>query len=126
MAIMAIMDRLEQRNDGAPLGIGLLDRIGLGWELWRRGGRALRALADPHTCQWRHLAYASLPITEESPEASTLMIEGCCLCPAVRSEVVAGRWVPDAFGKLARVGGLASPAPTFPTLATAGAARGRA
>lgn len=123
---MAVMDRLEQRNDEAPLGIGLLDRIGRGWELWRGGGRAPQALADPHTCQWRLLAYAALPITEESPKASTLKIEGCFLCPTVRSEVVAGRWVPDAFGELVRVGGLASPAPTFPTLATAGAARGRA
>ncbi|MBI5627274.1 MAG: hypothetical protein HY953_00015 [Candidatus Rokubacteria bacterium] len=123
---MAVMDRLEQRNDEAPLGIGLLDRIGRAWGSWRGGDRAPQALADPHTCQWRHLAYASLPITEESPEASTLMIEGCCLCPTVRSGVVAGRWIPDAFGELVRVGGLASPAPTFPALATAGAARGRA
>ena len=123
---MAVMDRLERRNDGAPLGVDLLDRIGRAWELWRGGGRAPQALADPHTCQWRHLAYASLPITEESPEASTLVIEGCCLCPIVRSGVVAGRWVPDASGELARVGGQASHAPTFPTLATAGAARGRA
>lgn len=45
---------------------------------WR--GSRTAGLADPHTCQWRHLAYASLPITEESPDASTLMIEGCCLC----------------------------------------------
>jgi len=117
---MAVMDRLEQRNDGAALGIGR------GWSFWRRGRRPPQALADPHICQWRHLAYASLPITEESPEASTLMLEGCCLCPGVRSEVVAGRWVPDAFGKLVRVDGLASPAPTFATLATAGAANGRA
>ena len=123
---MAIMDRLEQRNGGAQRGTGLLDRIGLGWDLWRGRGRAPQTLADPHTCQWRRLAYASLPITEESPEASTLMIEGCCLCPAVRSGVVAGRWVPDAFGEMVRVGGLASPAPAFPTLATAGAAHGRA
>jgi hypothetical protein len=123
---MAVVDRLEQRNDGAPLGIDLLDRIGRGWEFWRGGGRAPQAFADPHTCQWGPLAYVSLAITEESPEASTLMIEGCCLCPTVRSGVVAGRWVSGAFGQLVRVGGLASPAPTFPTLATAGAARGRA
>jgi len=123
---MGVMDRLEQRNDGAPLGIGLLDQIRRGWESWCGGGRAPQTLADPHTCQWRHLAYASLPITEKSPEASTLIIEGCYLCPALRSGVVAGRWVPDAFGELVRVGGLASPAPTFPTLATAGAARGHA
>ena len=123
---MAVMDRLEQRNDEAPLGIGLLDRISRGWGSWRGRDRAPQALADPHTCQWRLLAYASLPITEESPGASTLMVEGCCLCPTVRSWVVAGRWVPDAFGALVRVGGLASPAPTFPALATAGAARGRA
>lgn len=123
---MAVMDRLEQRNDGAPLGIGLLDRIGRAWESWRGGDRAPQALADPHTCQWRRLAYASLPTTEESPEASTLIIEGCCLCPTVRSGVVAGRWVPDAFGELVWVGGVATPRPTFPTLATTGAARGRA
>ncbi|MEK7445007.1 MAG: hypothetical protein AABZ70_09145 [candidate division NC10 bacterium] len=123
---MAVMDRLEQRNDEAPLGIGLLDRIGRAWWPRRGGNRAPQAPADPHTCQWRHLAYASLPITEDSPEASTLMIEGCCLCPTVRSGVVAGRWVPDSFGELVRVGGLASPAPTFPALATAGAGRGRA
>ena len=123
---MAVMDRLEQRNDEAPLGIGLLDRIGRGWGSWRGGVGAPQAPADPHTCQWRHLAYASLPITEESPETSTLMVDGCCLCPTVRSWVVAGRWVPDAFGELVRAGGLASPAATFPALATAGAARGRA
>jgi len=110
---MAVMDWLGQRNDGAPLGIGLLDRIGWGWDLWRGGSRAPQVLADPHTCQWRHLAYASLPITEESPEASTLVIEGCRLCPIVRSGVVAGRWVPNAFGELVRVGGLASPPPRF-------------
>ncbi len=115
---MAVMDRLEQRNDGAPLGIGR------GWNFWRRGRRAPQALANPHACQWRRLAYASLPVTEESPEASTLMIEGCCLCPSVRSEVVAGRWVPDAFGDLV-MEGPASPAPPLPTFATAGGARGR-
>lgn len=41
------------------------------------------------------------------------MIEGCGLCPTVRSGVVAGRWIPDAFDALVRVGGPASPAPRF-------------
>jgi hypothetical protein len=123
---MAVMDRLERRNDEAPLGIGLLDRIGRGWWGGRRGEEpAPQAPADPHICQWRHLAYASLPITEESPEASTLMIEGCCLCPTVRSGVVAGRWVPGAFGGLVRVGGVASP-PMSPPPPAAGAEGGRA
>ncbi len=54
------------------------------------------------------------------------MIEGCGLCPTVRSGVVAGRWIPDAFDALVRVGGPASPAPVFPTFATAGAHRERA
>lgn len=123
---MAVMDRLEQRNDEALLGIGLLGRIGRGWWGSRRGeDPAPQAPVAPHICQWRHLAYASLPITEESPEASTLMIEGCCLCPTVRSGVAAGRWVPGAFGELVQVGGVASP-PVSPPPPTAGADGARA
>ncbi|MBI2524998.1 MAG: hypothetical protein HYV93_03350 [Candidatus Rokubacteria bacterium] len=118
---MAVMDRLEQRNGAAPLGIGLVERIGRAWRgSHREEDAAAQAPADPHRCQWRQLAYASLPITEESPGASTLMIEGCCLCPAVRSGVVAGRWVPGASGELVRVGGVAPARMSFPPAAEAG------
>ena len=122
---MAVMDRLGPWNDEAPLGIGLLDRIGPGWWPRRGGDPAPQALADAHTCQWRHLAYASLHLTEEYPEASTLMIEGCSICPTVRSEVVAGRWVPGASGEMVRVGGVPS-IPMSPAPPTAGAESGRA
>ena len=122
---MAVMDRLGAWNDEAPLGIGLLDRIGPGWWPRRGGDPAPQALADAHTCHWRHLAYASLPITEESPQASTLMIEGCSISPTVRSGVVAGRWVPGALGERVRVGGVAS-SPMSPAPPTAGTESGRA
>ena len=91
--------------EGNPRGIGLLGRIGRGWGARRGPGGAPPASADPHVCQWRLLAYASLPSTADAPGASTLMIEGCCLCPTVRSAVLAGRWVPAALGELVRVDG---------------------
>src|SRR3990167_937912 len=84
---MTVTDRIEQRIEDAPRGIGLLGRIGRGWGARRGQGGAPPAVADPHDCQWRLLGYASLPSTEDAPEASTLMIEGCCLCPTVRSAV---------------------------------------
>ena len=102
---MTVTDRIEQRIEGNPRGIGLLGRIGRGWGARRGPGGAPPAVADPHDCQWRLLAYASLPSTPDAPEASTLMIEGCCLCPTVRSAVLAGRWVPAALGELVRVDG---------------------
>ena len=102
---MTVTERIEQRIEDAPRGIGLLGRIGRGWGARRGPGGAPPAVADPHDCQWRLLAYASLPSTPDAPEASTLMIEGCCLCPTVRSAVLAGRWVPAALGELVRVDG---------------------
>lgn len=100
---MTVPDRIEQRIESTPRGIGLLGRIGRGWGARRGPGGAPPASADPHACQWRLLGYASLPSTAGAPEVSTLMIEGCCLCPTVRSAVLAGRWVPAALGELVRV-----------------------
>src|SRR3989338_6563976 len=70
---MTVTDRIEQRIEDAPRGIGLLGR---GWGARRGPGGAPPASADPHVCQWRLLAYASLPSTADAPEVSTLMIEG--------------------------------------------------
>ncbi len=69
---MAIVDRLDQRDDAEPLGIGLLDRIGRGWGAWRGGDRGPQALADPHICQWRHLATPRCPSPRNLPRPRRL------------------------------------------------------
>lgn len=124
---MTVTDQIEPHMKEALNGLGLSERIARGWGS-RRGRRvAPRAGAGLHACRWRLLAYASLPITEGAPEASTLIIEGCCVCPEVRSSVVAGRWVPAALGEMVRVdGGPVSSTWAAPQPAPAGRGRGSA
>jgi len=79
------------------------------WDHRRRRLLSARETVGAHACAWKVAGLVALPVDERRPRLSTLVLEQCRHCPAMRSEIRDGRWMPSRSGALVSVSDADSP-----------------
>jgi hypothetical protein len=101
------LSQLRETVRRFPLFVGAAHQ----WDHRRRRLLSARETVGAHACEWKVSGLVALPTDERRPHLSTLVLEQCRYCPAMRSEIRDGRWMPSRSGALVPVSDAGSAVP---------------